>query len=445
MNHCQPPAAPNGQQTLALGRPAASASNNQANRPDTTVDAQSEYKTQPESDASNPWVGKRFDKYAIERLLGGGGMGEVFLGKHLWLEIPVAIKLLRPTFAHDPTAVERFRRESTILALLSHPNLVKALDGGHTDSTCFLVTEFLDGMTLAEIVAKRGPLAPDQACAIVCEVAKGLQYAHEKGLIHRDIKPDNVMVLQDGSVKILDLGLARVEITDEMTRMTSTGQFMGTVDYVSPEQALNRKDLDSRADIYSLGCTLYFLLTGKPPYHGDDYESVVSKILAHTEEVATPIDMVRSGTPKKLIRAVEKMMEKRPEDRIQTAAAIRESLQPIAGTIDASLVDPNNSSFYSNIPQPVRHGASLPEQFKRVIAAILTAMLCLMGILKRVETPSHLRTGGPRFRTRFNVSGAIQWLILGGLAWFLLANLEIVEYGPEPTHGPPSIFIENRH
>ena len=243
----------------------------------TPVQTQSGSNVAPSSPDSR-WIDRRVEQYVVRQLLGCGGMGEVYLAEHRWLDIPVAIKILRPAFGQDAVAVERFHREARLAAKLNHPNIVRAIDGGTVEDTCYLVTEYLDGFDLEQLVQQTGPLPPAQACWIICQLADALQHAHEHQLIHRDIKPQNAMLLNNGSVKLLDLGLARAQWTEAATQMTATGQFMGTVDYVSPEQALDTSAIDHRADIYSLGCTMYFLLTGRPPFAGEGFESVVSKI-----------------------------------------------------------------------------------------------------------------------------------------------------------------------
>lgn len=404
------------------------------------------FETQINSDS--PWLGKRIEKYAIEKYLGGGGMGEVFLGRHLWLDVPVAVKVLRPMFGSDPIAVERFHREAKIVAKLNHPNIVKAIDGGPVDDSLFLVTEFLDGMDLAELVQSRGPLAPSEACAIVIKMCRGLHHAHQHHLVHRDIKPQNAMLMKDGSVKLLDLGLARITMADTATQMTTTGQFMGTVDYVSPEQAIDTKDLDHRADIYSLGCTLYYLLTGRPPYSGEGYESLVSKLLAHTDELAPAISSLRARIPKDLIRIVDRMMAKQPEDRLQTCEAISAELSRFAKPIDVNSIF-DSGHFVVNeklLDHPGTNGLAkgIGNAFVCAFTSLFMMIFRMAGIIERVEAnPNSRSSTRPRFRHQLSWGGILAWLILGGLAVYLFSGLDYVEAPPNSGWPPAQTIVKN--
>lgn len=398
--------------------------------------------------SDSPWLGKRIEKYAIEKYLGGGGMGEVFLGRHLWLDVPVAVKVLRPMYGADPIAVERFHREAKIVAKLNHPNIVKAIDGGPVDDSLFLVTEFLDGMDLAELVQSRGPLAPSEACAIVIEMCHGLHHAHQHHLVHRDIKPQNAMLMKDGSVKLLDLGLARITMSDAATQMTTTGQFMGTVDYVSPEQAIDTRDLDHRADIYSLGCTLYFLLTGRPPYSGEGYESLVSKLLAHTDELPPAISSIRARIPKDLIRIVDRMMAKQPEDRFQTCEGISAELSRFAKPIDVNSIF-DTGHFVVNeklLDRPGTNGLAkgVGNAFVCTFTSLFMMIFRMLGIIERVEAnPNSRSSTRPRFRHQISWGGILAWLILCGLAVFLLSGLEFVEAPSDAGWPPAQTIVKN--
>ena len=271
----------------------------------------------PETDQRSEWIGRHLDRYKIVRKLGGGGMGEVYLARHRWLDIPVAVKVLQPMLGGNELAIDRFRREARMVAGLNHPNIVRAIDGGPIENSYYLATEYLEGLDLDNLVTNNGPFPPEYAAWIVLEVASALHYAHERNLVHRDIKPHNIMLLRDGSVKLLDLGLARY--LDSKSMMTATGQFMGTVDFVSPEQALDTRGVDLRTDIYSLGCTLYYLVTGRVPFGGAAYDSIASKILAHTEETPVPASDYCPSIPKSLVQTIDRMMEKSPDDRFQSA------------------------------------------------------------------------------------------------------------------------------
>ncbi len=221
------------------------------------------------------------DNYVLLEKIGAGGMGQVFRARHKRLGRIVAVKVLSPGIVKNESAVARFQREVRAAAKLSHPNIVAAYDAGCAKDVHFLAMELVEGSDLAALVKKNGPFPLPQALNYVLQAARGLAAAHAEGIIHRDIKPANLLLDKEGTVKILDLGLARLqEDAAGQAELTSTGAVMGTVDYMAPEQALNTKAADVRADVYSLGCTLYYLLTGKPAYSGD---SLMSRLLAHRD------------------------------------------------------------------------------------------------------------------------------------------------------------------
>src|SRR5262249_41980004 len=221
-------------------------------------------------------------RYRVRELLGVGGMGAVYRAEHLLMERPVALKVINRSLTDRPALVERFRREAPAAARLAHPNSVAAFDAEQAGDTHFLVMEYVEGQSLARVLAERGPLPVTEACAYVRQAALGLQHAHEQGMVHRDIKPHNLMRTPGGQVKILDFGLARFASeaappgallagppageAPPAASLTQTGTMMGTPEYIAPEQARDAHAADIRADLYSLGCTLYDLLTGQAPF-----------------------------------------------------------------------------------------------------------------------------------------------------------------------------------
>lgn len=269
---------------------------------------------------------KRFfiGKYKVLERLGAGGMGQVFLCEHKLMRRRVAVKVLPAVKAQDPASLERFYREARAVAALDHPNIVRAYDIDQDDSLHFLVMEYVDGTNLQDLVKKNGPLDYIRACHYIYGTAVGLQHAHEMGLVHRDIKPGNILVDRSGVVKILDMGLARF-FNDEDDSLTKKydESILGTADYLAPEQALDSHSVDIRADIYSLGATFYFLLTGQPPFPEG---TVAQKLLWHQTRHPTPVYTLRPDAPPELIEIINRMMEKDLYRRYQTPAELMAAL-----------------------------------------------------------------------------------------------------------------------
>jgi serine/threonine protein kinase len=219
---------------------------------------------------------------------------------------------------------------------LDHPHIVRASDAGEIAGTHFLVMDFVPGVDLAKLVRRRGPLAIADACELARQAAQGLQHVYECGLVHRDVKPSNLLLSTSGIVKVSDLGLARLRndvqelASPEASDITATGQLLGTVSFMAPEQASNTRGVDIRADIYSLGCTLFMLLTGRPPYDGPEFDSVMSKLVAHASAPVPSMDSIRPEIPAALSALVAQMLAKAPEDRIATPSRVAELLEPFA-------------------------------------------------------------------------------------------------------------------
>ena len=262
--------------------------------------------------------------YLVLDKLGAGGMGMVFKARHRRLKRVVALKLLPPSMARDESAVLRFRREAKAAAKLSHRNVVAVLDADEHRGLHFLVMEYVEGRDLSRVVRELGPLPIPQAVDCIVQAARGLKAASEAGVVHRDIKPSNLLLEPGGTVKILDMGLARLDDTKGLlgaggaepdAGLTQSNLLMGTVDYMSPEQAFNPKHADHRSDIYSLGCTLHFLLTGRPPYSAD---TLVARLIAHREQPIPVLSAARPDVPKTLDDLLERMLAKAPGDRISS-------------------------------------------------------------------------------------------------------------------------------
>ncbi|NUQ62837.1 MAG: SUMF1/EgtB/PvdO family nonheme iron enzyme [Pirellulales bacterium] len=288
--------------------------------------------------------------YVILDKLGQGGMGLVLKAQHRRMERVVALKVLSPKVVRTPEALRRFQREVKAAARLTHPNIVIAHDADEPGGTHFLVMEYVDGSDLATRVKKHGPLPLERALDCILQAARGLQYAHENGVVHRDIKPANLLLNQRGTVKILDMGLARLDTAGaQQDQLTGTGQIMGTVDYMAPEQAMDTKHADARADIYSLGVTLWYLLVGRPLYAG---ETTVERLMAHQTRAIPSLREACAAASPKLEVVFAKMVAKKPAERYQTMAEVIAELEPLCGhaasapAMDPSLVeDPQLDAF----------------------------------------------------------------------------------------------------
>jgi formylglycine-generating enzyme required for sulfatase activity len=264
--------------------------------------------------------------YRLLSRLGQGGMGTVYKAVDTSMRREVALKLIQTQGMGDPALVQRFKTEVRAAAQLEHANIVRAYYAELDQEPLYLVMELIDGFDLHGLVQRRGPLSVEQAVGCTCQAAKGLQHAHEKGLVHRDIKPQNLMVTRKNEVKILDFGLAKRRDTRRSTPgSTEMGVMMGTPHFMAPEQSKNARDVDIRADVYSLGCTLWFLLTGTPPFKG---EQPLDVILAHHESDRPWLLERRPDAPKELAEVVRKMMAKGPGERYQTPAEVAKALQP---------------------------------------------------------------------------------------------------------------------
>jgi beta-lactam-binding protein with PASTA domain/tRNA A-37 threonylcarbamoyl transferase component Bud32 len=262
-------------------------------------------------------------RYELHRRIGRGGMAEVSLARDQLLDRPVAIKVLFPEFATDPAFVERFRREATAAANLNHPNIVGVYDWGTAEGTYFIVMEYVDGRTLAEILRSDGPLHPDRVADVGADVAAALGFAHRNGVVHRDVKPGNVIVDQNGLVKVADFGIARAISASTEDNLTQVGTVMGTATYFSPEQA--RGDaVDPRSDIYSLGCVLYELVVGRPPFSGDSPVGIAYK---QVHESPVPPRQINPAVPVALEAIILKCLAKNPVNRYPSAEDLRADLR----------------------------------------------------------------------------------------------------------------------
>jgi serine/threonine protein kinase len=270
-------------------------------------------------------------RYRVEELLGAGGMGVVYRATHRLMGRTVALKVIHRRLSERPAFVDRFRHEVQAVARLAHANLVTAYDADRAGDVHFLVMEYVEGTALDRLVRRDGPLPAALACDVVRQAALGLHHAHERGLVHRDVKPSNILLTPAGAVKVLDFGLAQLAATEAPDEAPAgSAPLIGTPDYVAPEQARDPASAGARADVYGLGCTLYFLLTGQPPFPGG---SVLQKLLAHQDRPPRPVTELRADVPPALATVLERMIAKDSIRRHPTAAAVADDLSRLAPAV----------------------------------------------------------------------------------------------------------------
>jgi eukaryotic-like serine/threonine-protein kinase len=314
---------------------------------------------------------RRFEigRYVIMEQLGAGGMATVYLCQHKHMKRKAALKVLPWRMAADPSSLARFYREARAVAALDHPNVVRAYDVAEEDGLHFIAMEYVEGSTLYEMVKVRGPLGTLQAMHYMRQTAAGLQHAYEKKLIHRDLKPSNLLVDLSGTVKILDLGLARF-FTDDKDDLSVKfdDAVLGTADYLAPEAAVNCRNADIRSDIYGLGCTLYFCLTGRPPFPDG---TVAQKLLCHQTKQPQPIHSLRPDLPKELVAVIGKMMAKEPRNRFQTPA----ELADVLGRLLAQSGETAVGGMQQTLKESSRWRKRQATQWRRWVLAVGLALL----------------------------------------------------------------------
>lgn len=270
-------------------------------------------------------------KYKLLGHIGTGGMSSVYLAEHVRMGDKRAVKVLPKSRVRDATYLARFQLEAKAIATLNHPNIVLAYDIDNEDDVHYIVMEYVDGIDLQQLVKRDGALDFSTAADIIAQAARGLEHAHGKGVIHRDVKPANLLIDNESRVRLLDMGLALVNAGDEESLTVANNEnVLGTADYLAPEQALNSHEVDHRADIYGLGCTFYFLLTGKPPFSDG---TLAQRIAKHQTEMPTAIRQIRSECPGELEGICVKMIQKDPVYRYQTAADVAEVLEKFVAAV----------------------------------------------------------------------------------------------------------------
>ena len=278
--------------------------------------------------------------YVLQARLGEGGMGQVYRALNWKLGTLAAVKVIRRNRAEDPSAVERFLREVRALGAIRHPNVVHALDSDLENGRLYCVMEYVPCMDLANLLNERGALPIELACRYAAQLAEGLRHISSHGLVHRDVKPANVLVTEDGStVKLLDLGLARFDHPDweaAASDLTQVGMMIGTPDYVSPEQIRDSRRADIRSDLYSLGCTFYHMLTGQAPFAS---AAIIDKLYLHQATEPIPVEQLRSDVPPTVAAVVRQLMAKKPRDRYQDPSEVAATLRPYLIPLGETLTD----------------------------------------------------------------------------------------------------------
>jgi eukaryotic-like serine/threonine-protein kinase len=338
------------------------------------------------------------ERYEIEELVGHGGMSSVYKARDSLLERHVALKILHEQYSADEDFVERFKREARSVAQLQHPNIVTVIDRGQENGRQFIVFEYIDGENLKEHVVRKGRLDVREALEIALEVARGLAFAHDQGLVHRDVKPQNILLNGDGRAKVTDFGIARSVDVDGMTQ---TGTVLGTSNYIAPEQASGQR-VDAHSDVYALGVVLYELLAGELPFPGESFVAVAMK---HMHEPAPNLLDVRGDVPLRVAGAVDRALEKDPEQRFPTMDAFADELEACLAELDhgpegdATVVIPS-----------ARRAARRRKQVSRWPIGIgLLAVLAITAIVIGLLTLGSNNSGTPSASKRVELTGSTSY------------------------------------
>ncbi|HEX5469575.1 MAG TPA: protein kinase [Gaiellaceae bacterium] len=327
-------------------------------------------------------------RYRVEKVLGRGGMATVYLARDDELDRPVAIKVLAPHLAGDPTFRDRFVREARLAAQLSHPNVVQIFDAGEDDGSPYIVMECVAGPSLADELGAHGRLSAGRVVALGLQVCAGLEHAHTAGLVHRDIKPGNLLLSDDDTVKIADFGIARAA---ETTRLTEMGSVLGTAAYLSPEQALG-EEVTGAADIYSCGCVLYECLVGRTPYV---FETLAELAVKHREEPVPPLREIDPDLSPELEEVVMRSLARNPAYRPPSAAALAQDLAATAPEAVTRPLPRASGARDSDVrTEPLRRGPSHPPRRPRIDRRALLALALLALIVAAIAATVALTSGG---------------------------------------------------
>ncbi len=388
-------------------------------------------------------MGQRYlERYEAEERVGQGGMALVFRGIDHVLRRPVAIKVLHPHLLDRPEARARFAREATVIAKLRHANIVEVYDvSGESSDQAFIVTEFIDGMVLSELLLRHGPLMPETAAAVVGTVARALAHAHERGVIHRDVKPENIMVRRDGVLKLMDFGIAHVT---DMEHLTMTGAILGSPAHMSPEQ-VDGQALDARTDIFSLGTLFYLLASGHYPFQADTPSGLLRAIV---ELRCADIRTVRPDFPDELHAILTRMMARDPDQRFASAAGLADAIDAALAAVGMGSGEAESVAFFQD-PEgyvPLARGRLIQARLARadrMLAERRQAAAMREANLVLAQVPGHpqaLRVLG-RARAairRQRVSRGVAWALLGatvvaGLAFLVTGWVSRRQEAPPPA------------
>lgn len=332
------------------------------------------------------------NEYRIIERVGRGGMGVVYKAEHIYLKRLRAIKVLGDQRLYDEQFVQRFLREIAALASIEHRNVVTAIDARVSRDHLFLVMEFLEGTDAGKLSRRFGMLRVADACEVVRQAACGLHAIHDAGFFHRDIKPSNLFVQSNGIVKILDLGLAKLtSISTAEDELTNSGLVVGTLDYMAPEQAGSSISLDVRADLYSLGCTLFTLLAGRPPFSSNEFPTAADKVLAHRRTAPPRLKDLREDVPDVVATLVDKLLAKRPEDRLSSAKELAERLTEFCNGHQLDQLQvmsgvPDSETYSNAVPSTLRQNSpagifSLRKRIPRRLIGVAVTIVFVIGLI----------------------------------------------------------------
>ncbi len=394
-------------------------------------------------------IGRVIGNYRIDALLGQGGMGAVYCGLDLMLDRPVAIKALRADVASQPHLVERFRQEARVLARLLHPNIATLYTLVRDGDALYMVMEFCEGETLESILRRRGRLDPAEALPLYTQALDGLSHAHRHGIVHRDIKPANLMRLPDGTVKVMDFGIARLLGS---SRMTQTSHTVGTTEYMAPEQ-IRAQDVDARTDVYALGVLLFELLTGRVPFQSESFFEVMQ---AHLQQEPPPPRQFAPAMPEALEAAILRALAKKPEDRFPSVDALRDALAaiPLAAVTaaKATVVAPRPAAGTAEPPAPAKKAKGRRKKAAEPAPTVVADRPAAPGTIRDPESTQPAPTAFAPASTAVSTSPAAletaatpAWkryaphaaLGVGGLGLLLAVGVWAFSPGPSPE-GPPA-------